>query len=85
VCTAPGSVLGKLPSKCKGFPQIPPATCNVSLAVFQPIRQRCQAWPVTYALVSNVTMHGLSLTQPCMTRLWLVLSIMTVNVWRGRP
>jgi hypothetical protein len=56
-------VSGKIPSRWEGFPQIPSAACNGSSTVFRAIRRRCQAWPVTYALVSKVKRHGLSQTQ----------------------
>jgi hypothetical protein len=36
---------------------------------------------VMYAPVSTVTRHRLSLTQPCVTRLGWVLTVMTVNSW----
>jgi hypothetical protein len=36
---------------------------------------------VKYAPVSTVTKHGLSMTQPWVTRLGSAISVMTVNVW----
>jgi hypothetical protein len=36
---------------------------------------------VTYAPVFTVTKHGLSPTQPWVTRLGSAFSVMTVNVW----
>jgi hypothetical protein len=44
VAAVPGSVSGKLPSRCGGLPQILSATCNIGSAVFRAIRQRHLAW-----------------------------------------
>jgi hypothetical protein len=80
----------QLLSRWGGLSQIPSAACRIGSVAFQAIGQPCRAWQVTYTPVSMVTRHGLSPTQPCVTRLGSAICFMTargggLNVYASIP
>jgi hypothetical protein len=74
---------GKLPSRWGGFPHIPSAACSVGSDLSGHPTVMWGLVTVTYASVSTVTRHRLSLTQFYVTRLGSGLSVMSQHVVGG--